>query len=80
MPVFESSRKIQVFGSSLAMTLPALFVKGNEIQKGSTLYTYFNLNGLIVVSTCDDRNTIRDCLLTILKKLDDKLQESQHTT
>jgi len=80
MPVFESSRIIQVFGSSLAMTLPALYVRGNEIKKGSTLFTYFSLNGLIVVSNCDDCNTIRDCLLTILKKLDDKLQESQHTT
>jgi hypothetical protein len=34
MPVFESSRKVQVFGSSLALTLPAMFVKVNEIEKG----------------------------------------------
>ena len=35
MPVFESERKVQAFGSSLAFTLPALFVKANEIKKGS---------------------------------------------
>jgi shikimate kinase len=55
MPVFESSRKVQVFGSSLALTLPAMFVKVNEIEKG--------------MSDCEDPEKIKRCLEKILEKL-----------
>ena len=54
MPVFESSRKVQVFGSSLALTLPALFVKANEVEKGSMGKVYYGLAGVLVVSLVDD--------------------------
>ena len=54
MPVFESSRKVQVFGSSLALTLPALFVKANEVEKGSVGKVYYGLEGVLVVSLVDD--------------------------
>ena len=37
MRMYESSRKVQVFDSSLALPLPAFFVKANEIEKCSMM-------------------------------------------
>ena len=69
MPVFESSRKVQVFGSSLAMTLPAMFVKANEIEKGAQLKVLYGLEGVLVLSKCDDVDVMVDCLSNIIKKM-----------
>ena len=74
MPVFESSRKVQVFGSSLAMTLPALFVKANEIEKGSILDVLYGLDGVLVLFNCDDPERLRGCLVDILQKLEEKVE------
>ena len=71
MPVFESSRKVQVFGSSLAMTLPAMFVKVSEIEKGSRLKVLYGLDGVLVLSTCDDVDVVVDCLNDFIKKMND---------
>jgi antitoxin component of MazEF toxin-antitoxin module len=68
MPVFESSRKVQVFGSSLALTLPALFVKANEVEKGSVGKVYYGLNGVLVVSLVDD-STAKEGLAEIINRL-----------
>jgi antitoxin component of MazEF toxin-antitoxin module len=68
MPVFESSRKVQVFGSSLALTLPALFVKANEVEKGSVGKVYYGLDGVLVVSLVDDPRA-REGLMEIIDKL-----------
>ena len=70
MPVFESERKVQAFGSSLALTLPALFVKANEIRKGSIIKTIYNLEGVLIAAQVDDEKTLRDCLLKVLESLD----------
>ncbi len=75
MPVFKSSRKVQKSGSSLAMTLPAMFVKANEIEKGSLINVYFDLNGVLVMSNCDDPMNTRKCLIEIAKKLEEKVQQ-----
>jgi antitoxin component of MazEF toxin-antitoxin module len=69
LPVFKSSRKIQLFGSSLAMTLPAMFVKANEVRKGSTGDVYYSLDGLLVVTLTENEN-IREGLLEILEKIE----------
>ncbi len=71
MPVFESSRKVQVFGSSLAMTLPAMFVKASEIVKGSRLKVLYGLDGVLVLSKCDDVDVVVDCLNSIINKMND---------
>ncbi len=68
MPVFESSRKVQVFGSSLAMTLPALFVKANEVEKGSVGKVYYGLEGVLVISLVDDPKA-RAGLIEIIERL-----------
>ena len=74
MPVFESSRKVQVFGSSLAMTLPALFVKANEIKKGSILDVLYGLDGVLVLFNFEDPEKLRGCLVDILQKLEEKVK------
>ena len=73
MPVFESSRKVQVFGSSLAMTLPAFFVKANEIEKGSVMKVIYNLNGVLIVSSEVDVDIIRKNLISIMDKLEERI-------
>ena len=75
MPVFESSRKVQVFGSSLAMTLPALFVKANEIEKGSILDVLYGLDGVLVLFNCEDPEVTMKCLTKILDVLEEKVRE-----
>ena len=70
MPVFESSRKVQLFGSSLAITLPALFVKVNEVEKGSVGKVYFGLDGVLVVSVVEE-SKVRASLMKIIEKLDE---------
>jgi len=71
MPVFESSRKVQVFGSSLALTLPALFVKANEVEKGQVGKVYYGLNGVLVVSCVDEPGALVKGLREIMTKLDE---------
>jgi antitoxin component of MazEF toxin-antitoxin module len=70
MPVFESSRKVQVFGSSLALTLPALFVKACEVEKGSVGKVYYGLDGVLVVSLVDDLKA-REGLTEIIDRLNE---------
>ena len=73
MPVFETSRKVQVFGSSLAMTLPAFFVKANEVEKGSVVNVFFGLDGVLVASWVDEPEVLIECLKKILEKLDENV-------
>ncbi len=75
MPVFKSSRKVQVFGSSLAMTLPAMFAKANEIKKGSVIKVHYDLNGVLIMSKNDAVKT-RECVIEIMKKMNENLLSS----
>ena len=77
MPVFESSRKVQTFGSSLAVTLPSLFVKANEIEKGSVVNVLYGLEGVLVVSSVDDPNAIKGYLHGIMEKLEEKIKSQK---
>ena len=74
MIVSESSRKVQVFGSSLAMTLPALFVKANEIEKGCILDVVYGLDGILALFNCEDPEKLRGCLVDILHRLEEKVR------
>jgi antitoxin component of MazEF toxin-antitoxin module len=75
MPVFRSSRKVQLFGTSLAMTLPALFVKACEIEKGAEVSILYNLEGLLVVSDQRESAALRTRLLSLLEKLEEKPEQ-----
>ena len=70
MPVFESTRKVQTFGTSLAVTLPAMFVKANEIEKGSFMKVLYGLEGVLVASKIEDNKALKQCLLQILNNLE----------
>ncbi len=71
MPVFQSSRKVQSFGSSLAVTLPAFFVKANEVKKGSVGKVYFCLDGVLVITLVEESKTKEH-----LKKIIEKMSEN----
>lgn len=74
MPVFESSRKVQVSGSSLAITLPAMFVKANEVEKGSVVNVLYDIDGVLIISHFEGHETIKG-LMKILEKLEEKVKE-----
>ena len=80
MPVFESSRKVQAFGSSLAMTLPAMFVKANEVEKSSVLRVYYGLDGVLVASWVDGPEALRESLVEIMEKLDENVKKEKERT
>ena len=80
MPVFKSSRKVQTFGSSLAMTLPAMFVKANEIEKGSVMKVHYGLDGVLVASWVDRPEELMRSLVKIMEKLDENVQKSKEKT
>ena len=76
MPVFESSRKVQVSGSSLALTLPAMFVKACEIEKGSVINVLYGLDGVLVLFQCEDIGSIREYLIEIIEKIEEKVKSN----
>jgi len=80
MPVFKSSRKVQTSGSSLAMTLPAMFVKANEIEKGSVLKVHYGLDGVLVASWVDKPEELMKCLVEIMEKLDENVRKGKELT
>ena len=80
MPVFESSRKVQTFGSSLAMTLPAMFVKANEIEKGSVTNVLYGLDGVLVASWVDKPEELMKCLVEIMERLDETIRKGTEDT
>ncbi len=69
MPIIESSRKVQYFGSSLAMTLPAMFVKACEIEKGTRLNVLYGLDGVLILSKCETADKIIESLNNLISKL-----------
>jgi antitoxin component of MazEF toxin-antitoxin module len=77
MPVFESKRKVQVFGSSLAMTLPAMFVKVNEVEKGSNVKVLYSLDGVLIACLKDDVEDIMKSLNNMIDKIEEKIQNKK---
>jgi len=77
MSVFESSRKVQIFGTSLAITLPAMFVKANEVEKGSTMSVLHGLDSVLVVSQVKDPEALLERLMKIIDKLGEKVPEQR---
>ena len=73
VPVFESERRVQATGSSLSITLPAFFVKANEVMKGSLLKVVYNLDGVLIVFCGDDSEVMLEHLKAIQKKIDEEV-------
>lgn len=77
MPVFESSRKVQVFGSSLALTLPAMFVKVNEIEKGSKMNVFYGLDGVLIITNINNKKALKESLINIMKIMREKTSKNE---
>jgi len=75
MPVFESVRKVQVFGSSLAMTLPSMFVKACEIEKGCVVNVLYGLEGVLVAYSVEEPEALMERLLEIMGRLEEKIND-----
>ncbi len=71
MPIFKSKRKVQSLGDSLAMTLPSLYTKINQINKGENLNIYYFTEDLLIVSNLDE-SKLEDSISEFLKKLEKK--------
>ncbi len=77
MPFFSSKRKVQKFGTSLAITLPALFVKGNEIRKGCNANTFFGFDGVLIATWIEDYETLKKTLYEIIEELDKRKSQNE---
>ena len=72
MPIYESYRKIQRMGSSLAITLPAFFAKVNDLKQGSNVEVLYGLKGVIIVTKLKNKKEIKKYLLKIIDNIEDK--------
>ena len=59
-------------GSSLAITLPAFFVKVNEIEKGKEIKVYYNLNDVLIACCDETPESLIENLKTIITRLEEK--------
>jgi len=56
------------------MTLPAMFVKANEVEKGSVINVLYGLDGVLVASWVDEPEALRERLVEIIEKLDENVK------
>jgi antitoxin component of MazEF toxin-antitoxin module len=70
MPLFKTSRKVQMFGTSLAMTIPAMYVKINGIEKGDRLKVFYDLSGVLILRESEDQKELKECLLNFIESLE----------
>lgn len=72
MPIINSTRKVQVFGDSLAVTIPSIFVKINQIKKGYKMRVFFDLEGVLIFTDCTSEEELLKCLKIFIKKIEEK--------
>lgn len=69
LKIFKTTRKVQLFGSSLALTIPAMFAKINDIEKGKRLNLFYDLNGTLILANCENEEELTKCLINLLESL-----------
>ncbi len=74
---FYSKRKVQKFGTSLAITLPALFVKGNEIRKGCDANIFFGFDGVLIATWFEDHDKLKKTLNDMVEELDKQKSQNE---
>jgi hypothetical protein len=79
MPLFKTSRKVQLFGDSLALTIPSMFVKINSIEKGKRMKIFYDLYGTLVVANCKDEKELITYLQKFLETLEEKVSKENYT-
>jgi antitoxin component of MazEF toxin-antitoxin module len=77
VPVFTSPRKIQAFGSSLALTLPSLFVKANSIKKGHVGKVIYGFDGILIACCTDNHSNIKEKVLELIEQIENLDIEKQ---
>ena len=71
MVLYNSSRKIQEFGSSYALTIPSLFKKVRDLKKGNKLRVLCCLDGVLIVSDIDNLKEINKVLKKIINNIEE---------
>ena len=66
MAVYYSCRKIQEFGTSLALTIPSLFAKVRSVRKGEKVHVIYCLDGVVIVSDIKDVNKLISTLQNMI--------------
>lgn len=70
MTLHYSSRKIQEFGTSLALTIPSLYAKVRSVRKGETVHVIYCLDGVVIVSDLKDLNKLKTTLQEMILSLE----------
>lgn len=77
MPLFKTSRKVQNFGDSLALTIPSMFVKVNEIRKGNKIKIFYDLEGTLILTKCRNEEELKKCLIKFIEKVEENISKSE---
>jgi len=70
MKIFTSSRKVQVYGSSFAITLPSFYSKVCYLEKGQVVNVFYDLEGTLILSNSNNLEDLRKHIAIFLNKLD----------
>ena len=68
MPFIKSRRKVHSLGDSLALTLPAIYTKMNNIKKGETLDIYYYIDDIIIINK--KNNNLKESILNFAAELE----------
>ena len=60
-----------MLGDSLAITMPSMFVKVNEIKKGNRMRVFYDLDGTLVLTDCGNEEELKTCILNFLETLEE---------
>ena len=70
MSLFKTSRKVQMFGDSLALTIPSMFVKVCEIEKGNKIRIFYDLEGTLILTKSGSEEELKISLTKFLAKIE----------
>lgn len=70
MKIFTSTRKIQVYGSSYALTLPSFYSKVCYLEKGQVVNVFYDLDGTLILSKSNNLEDLRNDIAIFLNKMD----------
>ena len=70
MPIIKTKRKVLSLGDSLAMTLPSIYIRLNNINKGETLDAYYFIDDFIIICN-KGKKQLKKGLEEFIKELED---------
>jgi len=69
MTILKYNRKVLSLGSSLALTIPNLYIKLNNIKKSKEMYMFFNIEDIIILCPHNDDDLLKNSLTNFLDEL-----------